>query len=97
MTINEYFSKIIPCVSIYSIKRDPIQSYITLEGVIGPLPINKTALEILDLCDGVADIYSIYTSMTEKYPTAGEKKIFKDVIQCIRNYEIIGALNTSVI
>ena len=97
MKSQEYFSRLIPEKIFYSIKKDGENSYITLENVIGPLPINRTALEIMDLCDGNRDIYTIYTYMKKKYSGVDTKKLFHDVIQCVRNYEIIGALTIKVI
>lgn len=97
MKIEEYFDRLIPKTKFYSMKREKEQSYITLENVIGPLPINKTALEIVDLCDGKRSVLEIFHCFKKLYPDVEEQRIFYDVIQCIRNYEMIGAIKIKVI
>lgn len=97
MEIKEYFRRLVPKVNYYSLKRDPEQSYFTLTNVIGPLPLNTTAMQISDLCDDTKSIYEIFEQMRKIYPDVEEKILFRDVTKCIRNYEIIGAMQVRVI
>ena len=65
-------------------------SVIGNDGSGGVSMLNRTSMEILDLCDGRRTIREIVDVMHERYPDASEKQLLQDVLGSFDRFEDIG-------
>ncbi len=90
--LKDIFSKMVPFGNYCSFKDRGEFSVVTVEEIEGPLPLNTTAAEILDLCDGQKTVMDICNILQQKYNNISNIKIFNDLITCIRNLEVISVI-----
>lgn len=87
------FSRMTPAATYYSFREDGDQSLVTLDGTTGPVPVNKTAAEVLQLCNGSNTVVQIYETMKHRYDSVSSERLFYDVTHCIRDLEKIKAIS----